>query len=143
MRRLIVTGLLLAIGAGAVLADGDSIKERRALMKANGEATRTLVAMLKGAPFDLGVVQAALRSFTDAAAKEPALFPDDSKTGDTNALPAIWDNKADFNARYVKFGEDAAAALAGITDEASFKAQMPGVLKNCGGCHELYRAKKS
>ncbi|MGO8801073.1 MAG: c-type cytochrome [Roseiarcus sp.] len=143
MRRLIVTGLLVAIGAGAVLADGDSIKQRRALMKADGEATRTVVGMLKGAPFDLAVVQAALRTFGEAAAKTPALFPDDSKTGDTNALPAIWDNKADFNARYVKFGADAAAALAAITDEASFKAQMPGVLKNCGGCHELYRAKKS
>ena len=143
MRRLIVTGLFLAIGAGAVLADGDSIKERRALMKADGQATKIVVGMLKGAPFDLAAVQAALKTYGDAAAKEPALFPDDSKTGDTNALPAIWDNKADFNARYAKFGEDAAAALVGITDEASFKAQMPGVLKNCGGCHELYKAKQS
>ena len=43
----------------------------------------------------------------------PALFPDDSKTGgDTAALPAIWENKSDFDARFAAFGKDAAAALA-------------------------------
>ena len=77
-------------------------------MKANGEATKTVVGMLKGAPFDLAAVKAALKKYGDAAAKAPALFPDDSKTGDTNALPAIWENKADFEARFAKLGEDVA-----------------------------------
>jgi cytochrome c556 len=143
MKRLALTGLVLALSAGAVLADGDAIAKRRALMKDNGAATKTVVEMLKGAPFNLAAVQAALKTYGAAAAQAPADFPDDSKTGDTSALPAIWDNKADFNARFAKFGQDAAAAAAGITDEASFKAQIPAVLKNCGGCHELYRAKKS
>lgn len=143
MMRWALAGLLLAFGASAVLADVDAIAQRRALMKANGEGTRAVVGMLKGAPFDLAAVQAALKSYAEAAAKAPALFPDDSKTGDTNALPAIWDNKADFNARFAKFAQDVAAASAAITDADSFKAQIPAVLKNCGGCHETYRAKKS
>jgi cytochrome c556 len=79
----------------------------------------------------------------NAAAKAPLLFPEDSKTGDTNALPAIWENKADFDARFKKFGDDAIAASTSIVDEASFRATIPGVLKNCVGCHEQYRAKKS
>ena len=80
----------------------------------------------------------------NAASKEPALFPPDSKTGDTNALPVIWDddNMADLDARFKKLGADATAALATIKDEASFKATMPGVLKNCGACHEKYQAKR-
>jgi len=143
MVRWALASLVLILGVGAVLADGDSIAQRRGLMKANGKATGAIVGILKGAPFDLAAVQAALKTYGDAAAKAPALFPDDSKTGDTNALPAVWDNKADFEARFAKFGKDAAAASAAITDEASFKAQIPGVLSNCGGCHELYRAKKS
>jgi cytochrome c556 len=143
MKQLALTGLVLALSVGTALADGDAIAKRRALMKDNGAATKTVVDMLKGAPFDLAAVQAALKTYATAAAQAPADFPDDSKTGDTNALPAVWDNKADFNGRFVKFGQDAAAAASAITDQASFKAQIPAVLKNCGGCHELYRAKKS
>ena len=141
MKHLISLGLVLALGVGAALADTDPIKERRALMKANGEATKTVVGMLKGAPFDLEAVKAALKSYSAAALGEPDLYPDSSKTGETNALPAIWDNKADFKARFAKFGADVTAASTAITDLASFQANMPGLLKNCGGCHELYRAK--
>jgi cytochrome c556 len=72
----------------------------------------------------------------------PGLFPPDSKTGDTNALPAIWDNIADVNARFEKLGKDAEVALAAITDEASFQATMPNLYNNCAGCHEKYRAKQ-
>lgn len=143
MKRLVLTCLILAAGVGAVLADSDAIAQRRALMKANGAATKNVVGMLKGAPFDLVAVQAALKSYGEAAAKVPALLPDDSKTGDTNALPAIWENKADVLARFAKLAQDVAAASTGIVDQATFQAQMPGVLKNCGGCHEKYRAKLS
>jgi cytochrome c556 len=136
---------VLALSASVAIAaasGADAIKERRALMKANGEATKPIVPILKGqAPFDLAAVQKALKTYTNAAEKMPGLFPPDSKTGDTHALPAIWDNMADFNARFKKLGEDATAALAKVKDEASFKATMPDFYKNCGGCHEKYRAK--
>ena len=143
MKQWLVAGVVTALGVSVALADGDPIKQRRALMKANGDATKTVVGMLKGAPFDLEAVKKALSTYEDAATKAPALFPDDSKTGDTNALPAIWENKADFEARFAKFDADAKAASAAIVDQASFKATIPGVLKNCGGCHEQYRAKKN
>jgi len=143
MKQWLVAGVVTALGVSVALADGDPIKQRRALMKANGDATKTVVGMLKGAPFDLEAVKKALSTYEDAATKAPALFPDDSKTGDTNALPAIWENKADFEARFAKLDADAKAASAAIVDQASFKATIPGVLKNCGGCHEQYRAKNN
>ena len=143
MNRMFLALTLLAMGTAVVFADDDPIKARRDLMKANGAATKTVVGMLKGAPFDLEAVKAALKNYGDAAAQAPGLFPDTSKTGDTNALPAIWDNKADFEARFKKLAADVSAASSAITDEASFKANMPGVLKNCGGCHEQYRAKQN
>jgi cytochrome c556 len=100
---------------------------------------------LKGeAPFDLAAVQTALKTFAEAGKKGPSLFPENSKTGhDTAALPAVWTNKADFDAQFAKFAEAATAAQASIKDEASFKATFPGVVRGCGGCHETYRAKKS
>ncbi len=137
---------VLALSASFALAmsGADAIKQRQALMKANGEATKPVVAMLKGeAPFDLAAVQKALRTYANAAEKMPALFPPDSKTGDTKALPAIWDDSADFDARFKKLGDDAAAALAAVNDPASFRATMPNFYKNCGGCHEKYRAKQN
>jgi secreted PhoX family phosphatase len=62
-----------------------------------------------------------------------------SETGDTNALPAAFDNKADVMARLDKLAADAKAAGAAIKDEASFKAEWPKVVSNCGGCHKEYR----
>ncbi len=55
-----LSGLLLAVGVGAVLSDSDAIAKRRALMKANGDATKIVVGMLEGAPFDLAAVRAAI-----------------------------------------------------------------------------------
>jgi len=145
MKTWVTAALAVGLSAGFALAAGsDAIKERRALMKANGEASKPLVPMMKGtAPFDLAAVQKALKTYMNAAEKMPALFPDDSKTGDTHALPAIWESKADVDARFKKLGEDAKAALDRVKDEASFKAIMPGFFKNCGGCHEKYRVKES
>ena len=143
MKRAILTSMALLLGLGASVAADDPIHARKELMEANGKATKSVVPILKGAaPFKLDVVQAALNNYISAAEKEPALFPPGSEKGKTDALPAIWKNKSDFEARFAKLGADSKAALAAITDEASFKANFPPVLKNCGGCHELYRAKE-
>ena len=146
MRKAPVVVAMLVVGAQAALAITglEAIKQRKELMKADGAATVRLVRMLQGkAPFDLAAVQQSLKTFQDAASKEPALFPPDSKTGDdTEVLPVLWedDNMADLNARFKKLGADATAALATIKDEASFKATIPGLLANCGGCHEKYKS---
>jgi cytochrome c556 len=143
MKRVAMMTIVLGCGIGGVLADSDVIAQRRALMKQDGIAAKKLFDTNKGSiPFDLAVAQASLKDMAQAAAKSPALFPDDSKTGGgTAALPAIWQNKADFNARFDKFGKDVAAAMTATVDEAGFKASAPAVFGNCGGCHELYKAK--
>jgi cytochrome c556 len=133
--------LALSGVAAYAMTGAEAIKARRELMKANGDASKPIVAMLKGGPFDLAAVQNALKTYENAAAKMPGLFPPDSQTGDTHALPAVWTQTADFDARFKKLGDDSAAALTTITDAATFKATIPGVLKNCGGCHETFRAK--
>ena len=144
MKKTFLAVAALIAGAGAVIAQSDPIAERQALMKANGKATGAVVKMLKGeAPFDLATAQASLKDYVNAAQKMPALFPDTSKTGgDTRALPAIWTNKADVDAKFAQLGKDATAALASVKDEASFKTALPGVLNNCEGCHEKYQAEK-
>lgn len=140
MVRTILAAGLLTLGVTAAIAQADVIQQRQALMKQNGQATRTVAGMLRGqTPFNLEQVQAALKNYQSTAEKFPTLFPDNSKAGDTEALPAVWEQKADFTALDAKFGRDATAALASIKDEATFKAEMPKVLQNCQGCHDKYR----
>ena len=50
----------------------------------------------------------------------------------------------DFKAKFVKFGQDAKDAESSVKDLDSFKAAFTNIGKNdCGGCHEVYRLKKS
>jgi cytochrome c556 len=144
-RAFAVAVVGLALGMTAVVAQQDPIAARKALMKANGQNAGAVAKMIKGEePFDLAKVKAALAVFEDAAAKMPGLYPPDSKTGgETSASPKIWEDMADFKAKFVKFGEDAKAAETSIKDLDSLKAVFPAVGKNCGGCHEIYRIKKS
>jgi cytochrome c556 len=147
-----VLAIVIAFGVTAAIAQEDPIKARKDLMKANGKAAKVLSDMAKGdQPFDATAVHNSLAAFQEAAAKMPNLYPDSSKSeagspvaDDFSPSPKIWDNMADFKARFVKFGDDAKAAEASVKDVDSLKAALGNIGKNdCGGCHEEYRLKKS
>jgi cytochrome c556 len=141
MIRTVLAVAVLAFGATALVAQSDPIAARRALMKANGDQSKVATDMLEAKrPFNLDEAKKVLATFAEAGDKAPALFPDTSKTGgDTAALPAIWENKADFTARLAKLAADSKAAVPQVKDLDSFKAQVTEVRKNCGGCHQTYR----
>jgi cytochrome c556 len=148
----VATVTAIAIAVSVATAQEDPIKARKAIMKANGDQAKIGAAMIKGdKPFDLEAVHKIFATFEDAAAKMPALFPDSSKSeatspeaDDFSPTSKVWEDMADFKARFVKFGEDAKAAAASVKDLDSFKAAFGNIGKNhCGGCHEQYRAKKS
>jgi cytochrome c556 len=142
IRRIVLAAAVLAIGATAVFAD--AIADRKALMKQQGAQAGQGNKFMKGEePFDLAKARHIFEVWADTATKTSALFPDDSKTGDTAALPAIWEKKAEFDAAAAKLAADSKAALANVKDEASFKATFPEVLKDCGGCHRPFRKPQS
>jgi cytochrome c556 len=144
MIRTVLAVATVAIGVTAAVAQSDVIKARQALMKANSGQNRVATEMLEGKrAFDLAAAKKVFATFADAGTKALALFPEGSQSGDTAALPAIWKNKADFDARLKKFAADAKAAGDATKDLASFKAQAKGVRAQCGACHKMYRKKKS
>lgn len=146
MIRTVFAIAAIALGVSVAAAQQDPIAARKSLMKANGDQAKIGVAMMKGeAPFDLDKARQMFATFEDAAAKMPALFPDNSKTGgETAADPKIWENVDDVKARFAKLGTDAKEAVAKVTDLDGFKAAFGSIGKNdCGGCHEKYRVKKS
>jgi cytochrome c556 len=141
MIRTVLGVAVLAFGATALVAQTDPIAARKALMKANGDQNRVATEMLEGKrPFNLDEAKKVFVVFAEAGEKAPALFPDNSKTGgDTAALPPIWENKADFNAKLAKFASESKAAGDATKDLDTFKVQITEVRKNCGGCHQTYR----
>ncbi|MCC7253088.1 cytochrome c [Hyphomicrobium sp.] len=146
MRRVLFAVVVFAAGVTAGAAQNVSvIKERKDHLKQMGDAVKPVAAMFKGeADFELGKVQSALKIMQEKAEILPGLFPEDSKTGgDTEALPVIWEEKADVEARFKKLGESAKAAEAAITDEDTFLGTWKGVAGNCSGCHKKFRKPKS
>lgn len=145
MLRFVAVAATIAVGATAVYAqNAATIDARKAAMKATGGAMGAPSKMMKGeAPFDLAAVQASLKTIEENAVKSKGLFGDDSKTGDTAALPVAFEKKADVMAKFDKTAADAKAAAAAIKDEASFKTEWPKVGANCGGCHKEYRKPQS
>lgn len=145
-RALLVVGALL-LSVGAVSAQQEIVKERQTLMKSNGRALGgTLSAMAKGdKPYDQAAVEAALTVLDETAKKLPTLFPDSTKglkaEGDYSTSPKVWEDKAGFDAHIVTFAKAVTDAKAKIKDLDSLKANVGGVGKACGGCHETFRLK--
>jgi cytochrome c556 len=141
MIRAIFAVVAVAISATAVIAQSDLLSQRKALMKKNGEFAAALNKMVKGeAPYDAAQVQAAFAKWSETAAALPTLFPEPPKPGqDSRALPKIWENKSDFDAKIAAFTKavNDNKTKAGTLDE--LKVAYPAVGKTCGDCHEPYR----
>jgi cytochrome c556 len=138
--RLLAAAAIVTIGVSAASAQSPAIQARKEILRTFGPASQPLGLMLRGErPFDLPTVQASLRTFAEGAARLPALFPADSQTGDTRALPAIWAEKARFDGIWKTLEDNSRAALTGITNEATLRTEMPKVLGQCGACHTPFR----
>jgi cytochrome c556 len=145
MLRTILVTAALAVGATAVLAQGDPIAQRRQTMKGVGDATKIGSAMAKGeAPFDAAKAKEVLQVYAAAADRMHNYFPETSKTGgETTAAPTIWQNQAEFRKRFDDWAVEIKKASAQTDSLDSFKAAFGNVTKACGGCHETFRIKKS
>jgi cytochrome c556 len=141
MKRMVLAMVAVAVGIGAVMAQSDPIAQRKQLMKSNGQSQGAVNRMVRGEdPFDGAKVNAAFATWADAATKVPPLFASAPPAGaDTRALPKIWENKADFDARLTALDK----AVADNKDKAKtldeLKVAFPAVSKVCNDCHEMYR----
>ena len=140
MIRTVMTMVVVAVGVTAVLAQGDPIVIRKDLMKENNQHHRTIRTMLKGGEFDAPKVNAAFNQWDDTARQLPKLFPDNSKTDpEGRALPAIWENRKDFDAKIAAFAKAVSAGKGKIKSAADLKPAFAAVDASCDGCHERYR----
>lgn len=95
-------------------------------------------------PYDATAAQAAATNLYHLAALDhTAMWAEgtDTMSADgTRALPAIWDNMDDFNARYAALLAASEGMMnAAGTDLASLQGAMGALGASCGGCHQTYR----
>jgi cytochrome c556 len=146
MRTALVVGALL-LGAGAVMAQQDLVKQNQDTMKANAKNLGAMVAMVKGEkPYDQAIVTAGLAQLEETAKKLPTMFPDSIKGikpdgGKYEMSPKIWEDKAGFAAKIDGFAKIVTEAKSKITDLDTLKVSAPAIGKECGACHETFRIK--
>lgn len=72
----------------------------------------------------------------------PTMFPEGTQLASSRALPAIWTDRAGFDARAAAFQSATAslAAAAQAGDKAAFAAAYKATGESCGSCHDAYRA---
>jgi cytochrome c556 len=123
----------------------DPVSVRQHMMKAVGASMKVLGGMAKG-EVDYDPVKAGLafQAMNAAAVGFGSQFPEGSMAEDrSEAGPAIYDDRAGFDATLVAFAEDTFAAIQ--ADPQTKDAFMPvfgAVAENCKACHEDYRVKR-
>ena len=145
LSRSLASGALVAVvlAAGAAAADEGMITYRQSVMKANAGHLTAVVTIIKGqVPFtdDLKVHTHALAELAIIAGH---VFPEGSGTGETRALPAIWEKPEDFKKAYEAY-QTAAANLAKTaeTDPKAVPAAVGELGKACKACHDNFQKKK-
>lgn len=123
-------------------ADQALIDYRNAVMESIGGHTSALVAIIKGnVPYkeDAAVHARAIEPLAKMAGH---VFPPESKTGKTDALPAIWEQPEKFQKSLAAF-QTAAADLAKVADgqPGDLAAPVSALAKACKACHDDFRKK--
>ena len=135
---LMTLGVVGAMAQGAFVAPAtpeEAVAMRKELMRVDG-------GILRGAdPLAGPEAIAAMQLLKDNLTHIPALFPEGSIVGDSEALPAIWENWETFVA-IAKAGEDAVAvalAAAEAGDAGGYAAALQAIGGTCGQCHQQFR----
>ena len=140
-----LVGMATALPAAAQFAKPeDAIKYRKAAFTVMAAHFGRVAAMANGKmPFDAKAV-ADNAEIATAMSKLPyAGFVDGSDKGDTKALPAIWTDRAGFQAasKASDAAYDKLAVAAGSGNLEALTAAFAETGKTCGACHDKFRAK--
>lgn len=127
------------VGTTAALGQDDILEQREAVMKNNGAQAGILNGMVRGqTPFDADAAKAALQIIADDMAIFPTLFPEGGPEG--NAGPAVWSDRAGFEAAAAALQQTAAAGAQSVNTLDDLQAVFPGIGGACGACHQKYRS---
>jgi cytochrome c556 len=83
----------------------------------------------------------AARALAGWAKAVPGMFPDGTNLAPTHALPAVWTDRAGFNAKAEAYAAATAKLVtaAGAGDKEAFAAAFGEIRGACGACHDAYK----
>lgn len=148
LKHLCLALVISTVGfaASTSFASADAIKDRQDKMKIIGKSIGIVGKMAKGqTAFDGAAALAAFVAMKDAADGYETLFPAGTETGgETEAAPAIFTDRAGFEAKVADFEASLVKATAAAPGSVEALGAMVGeVGQNCGACHKAYRVKKN
>lgn len=131
--------LFATVISTAAVGSDDPAHERHELMEGVRDAAKPVGGMLRGdLEYDAERVMQTLEVWSAAADEFGELFPAGSEGGE--AAPAIWEDRAGFDAALAKWADAIAAAKA--ASPATLEEARPVVgpaFNACKNCHDSYR----
>lgn len=146
LRTVMIAAVFGLAATGAPLAADEPQLVRQALMKEIGEATGTLARMAKGeVAYEQAAAIDALETINANVEDFVNHFPEGSESGfETEADPAIWQNRTAFESRAQTLADRTASAIEASPDSVdAFRGVFGPVGQACQACHEDFRVKRS
>lgn len=143
-----MSAAVLTVSATVAIAASPAetaIATRHANFKKMGGAMKVLKDQLASGSIDKAQAVAAARTLAATGRAQVSLFPNGSGPSSgvkTEALPAIWTNRAAFDSAMKAYiaQADKLVAVAGTGNAAAIGAQFKAVGGTCGSCHKQFRA---
>ena len=144
MKPLHLATTLIALTAATGFAhegvQNPTVMARMMNMSDMAESMEVVVNMVRGqSAFDADLALEALVQLTAHAEATNELFIDPATDPKSEALPAIWDNYADFTARAQATQDSAQAAQRALSSLETLAPAVQAIGATCAGCHDLYR----
>ncbi len=145
LKTLLLTGLVSVAFTATPLFANDAetvIKYRKAVYTSMKGHMGAIVGILKGGLTDYqGHLADHAASLENSARIIPALFPEGSDQGDTDADPKIWSDRAGFEkaAQRLEAASQELLAAAQSGDMRAVGKAVGQVGGSCKGCHDTYR----
>lgn len=139
---LLILLSLFTFPAYSELSVEEIIKGRQSILSDNYKTAKRVAALSNDIEFE-----AAIELMNQMSENYETLldyFPENSKEGfDTEALPAIWENKDEFNALMQKASDDMKQLASIIEDSDDIESSLNNLMwRNCKVCHSKFRLDK-
>ena len=117
------------------------IKERQSIFSKNYKTAKRINSLSSNGSLDEAKIL--MIEMSDNYKRLLDLFPENSKVGfKTEALPAIWENKDEFNLLMTKASSNMIELTSAIDEAEDVKATLGKYMwSSCKSCHSKFRAK--